>query len=276
MVSALPPPPLPLLPFRGPARESLGVGHCVAMMDDGGEGVSDVVIEELPSASTSGASSDGEGQGADDRAPSEGGGDEAADEVLTEEERSARRARAEELKAEGNALFGEGDHEGALRKYGEALAASPRGCAERGVYHSNEAACLIKLERYEDARAACTAALDVDGNYVKALMRRCLACERLDAALDDDERKSRLEFLEMAAGDAKRLADLEPGNREAAAKRAALESAVASRREALKDEVVGKLKDLGNNILGRFGLSLDNFNAEKDPKTGSYSINFKK
>lgn len=39
---------------------------------------------------------------------------------------------------------------------------------------------------------------------------------------------------------------------------------------------VGKLKDLGNNILGRFGLSLDNFKAEKDPETGSYSINFNK
>lgn len=36
----------------------------------------------------------------------------------------------------------------------------------------------------------------------------------------------------------------------------------------------GKLKDLGNTILGKFGMSLDNFKAEKDPETGSYSIRF--
>lgn len=33
-----------------------------------------------------------------------------------------------------------------------------------------------------------------------------------------------------------------------------------------------KLKDLGNTVLGKFGMSLDNFKTEKDPKTGQYSI----
>ena len=39
--------------------------------------------------------------------------------------------------------------------------------------------------------------------------------------------------------------------------------------------LAGKLKELGNTVLGKFGMSLDNFKAEKDPSTGSYSINFK-
>jgi hypothetical protein len=36
----------------------------------------------------------------------------------------------------------------------------------------------------------------------------------------------------------------------------------------------GKLKDLGNSLLGKFGMSLDNFKAEQDPATGGYSIKF--
>jgi len=31
----------------------------------------------------------------------------------------------------------------------------------------------------------------------------------------------------------------------------------------------GKLKELGNSILGNFGMSLDNFKAVQDPATGS-------
>ena len=38
----------------------------------------------------------------------------------------------------------------------------------------------------------------------------------------------------------------------------------------------GKAKDLGNMILGKFGLSTDNFKMDKDPNTGSYSISFVK
>lgn len=40
-------------------------------------------------------------------------------------------------------------------------------------------------------------------------------------------------------------------------------------------DVAGKLKELGNTVLGKFGMSLDNFKTEKDPNTGSYSVNFK-
>ncbi len=43
---------------------------------------------------------------------------------------------------------------------------------------------------------------------------------------------------------------------------------------AAHNPCAGKLKDLGNTILGKFGMSLDNFKAEKDPTTGSYSIKF--
>ena len=43
-----------------------------------------------------------------------------------------------------------------------------------------------------------------------------------------------------------------------------------------QEEMLGKLKDLGNTLLGKFGMSLDNFKAVKDPQTGSYSISFQR
>jgi hypothetical protein len=52
---------------------------------------------------------------------------------------------------------------------------------------------------------------------------------------------------------------------------ARLQPILAERQEKLKDEMLGKLKDLGNTILGKFGLNLDNFKAERDVATGGYS-----
>ncbi|KIZ06993.1 hypothetical protein MNEG_0956 [Monoraphidium neglectum] len=76
--------------------------------------------------------------------------------------------------------------------------------------------------------------------YIKAPMRRAMAFEQLD---DVDHALQ---------------ADLE-------------QPILAERQEKLKDEMLGKLKDLGNTILGKFGLNLDNFKAERDVATGGYS-----
>ena len=38
---------------------------------------------------------------------------------------------------------------------------------------------------------------------------------------------------------------------------------------------MGQLKDMGNKVLGWFGMSVDDFGFEQDPATGSYSINMK-
>ncbi|THG23676.1 hypothetical protein TEA_023038 [Camellia sinensis var. sinensis] len=48
--------------------------------------------------------------------------------------------------------------------------------------------------------------------------------------------------------------------------------------ESMWTYVIGldKLKDMGNSVLGRFGMSIDNFKAVQDPNTGSYSISFQR
>lgn len=45
-------------------------------------------------------------------------------------------------------------------------------------------------------------------------------------------------------------------------------------QEKLKEEMVEKLKGLGNSILGKFGLSLDNFKLQPNPSGEGYSIQF--
>ena len=58
------------------------------------------------------------------------------------------------------------------------------------------------------------------------------------------------------------------------ARASVLEKKVADKQEKLKSEMLGKLKSVGDSILGRFGMSTDDFKMVQDPATGSYSINF--
>jgi hypothetical protein len=101
----------------------------------------------------------------------------------------------------------------------------------------------------------------VSFNTVKSYIRRMTAYEKT-------------EQTELALKDAKKALELQPSNREISAHVKRLEKIEAVRMEKMKEETMGKLKELGNSILGNFGMSLDNFKAVKDPNTGSYSISY--
>ncbi|CAE7257566.1 Ttc1, partial [Symbiodinium pilosum] len=177
--------------------------------------------------------------------------------------------KAQELRIEGNESFKAGRIYEAREAYSEALHLSPPAgeagsepSKDRAVLHCNRAACLQRLGRWDDAVKDCSEAVKLDPTYVKAYARRSTAYEELKRWHDSLE-------------DLKKAIELEPDLRGKESRRMAmLEQRAQEQFEKDKDEMLSKLKELGNSVLGKFGMSTDNFKMEQDPDTGSYSIKF--
>jgi len=178
-------------------------------------------------------------------------------------------AKAQELRLEGNEHFKAGRLHDAREAYSEALHLSPpagdpssEASKDRAVLHCNRAACLQRLERWDDVVKDCSQAIKLDPSYVKAFARRSVAYEELQKWHDAFE-------------DLKKSVELDPSLRAKESRRITiLEKRAQEQFEKDKDEMLSKLKDLGNTVLGKFGMSTDNFKLEQDPDTGSYSIKF--
>lgn len=169
-----------------------------------------------------------------------------------------------EEKAKGNTLYAEGSFKEAKEVYEHAIARLGEGeeAALASVLHANAAACCFNLKDYKATVEFCTSALIENPAYHKAKLRRAMAYDALEQY---EEAVKDLESLQESDFNDKRVAVL-------------LRTCTASlekQREAQKEEMLGKLKDLGNSILGNFGMSLDQFQAVQDPNTGSYSIQTK-
>ncbi|KAG0147431.1 hypothetical protein CROQUDRAFT_76639 [Cronartium quercuum f. sp. fusiforme G11] len=139
----------------------------------------------------------------------------------------------------------------------------------RSVLNANSAACHLNLEDWKTAVEASTASLRDNPKYQKALHRRAQANEKLNtwaslqAALDDYNTLAQLPDLPVGLTREVRLAQ------------ARLPSLVAERSEAEKAEMMAKLKNLGNTVLGKFGLSTDNFKFTPNG-SGGYSMAFER
>ncbi|KDQ19147.1 hypothetical protein BOTBODRAFT_154087 [Botryobasidium botryosum FD-172 SS1] len=139
----------------------------------------------------------------------------------------------------------------------------------RSVLNANIAACLIKTGDKKEAIKACTESLADDSDYVKALHRRAHCYDSLSAWSDlthAEEDYKRL--LEMLPSDSPLLPSIHSALR-------SLPSRVEAAKKQETDEMIGKLKGLGDNILGRFGLSTNNFQFTPNGQ-GGYSMNFVK
>ncbi|KAK4431913.1 Tetratricopeptide repeat protein 1 [Sesamum alatum] len=175
-------------------------------------------------------------------------------------------AQANDAKLEGNSFFKDGQYEEALAKYEFAIHIAPDGPSSsevRSMCHANRAACFFKLGKYEETVKECTKALELNPTYMKALLRR-------------GEAREKLEQYEESIADMTKILELDPSNDQARRTIIRLKPLAEEKREKMKEEMIGKLKEMGNSILGRFGMSVDNFKAVKDPNTGSYSIAFQR
>ncbi|RDB28388.1 Tetratricopeptide repeat protein 1 [Hypsizygus marmoreus] len=141
-------------------------------------------------------------------------------------------------------------------------------CAKvRAVLNANIAACHVKLGEHKQAVDACSQALLDDPSYVKALQRRaasniCInSWSSLTSAQEDYTTLQKI------------LPPSSPLLRETERSLQSLKPRLENAQKQETAEMLGKLKGLGNSILGNFGLSTDNFKFEPNGQ-GGYSMNF--
>ncbi|ORZ10185.1 hypothetical protein BCR42DRAFT_358269 [Absidia repens] len=212
-------------------------------------------------------------------------------------------AKATEYKNQGNRYFGVADYDKALTSYQDAATLCPSDeHKQRAVYAANMAACYLKLNQAKEAKTQCDIALDLDPLYIKAKLRRAQANERLSSPPSSsalsDALKDYQDLLDQHNGIKKEQHKKEEDGKEndnrtttttITVPRVPLDKAtlltcqravrdlpprIKMQMEKEKEEMMGKLKELGNTVLGKFGLSTDNFQFQQDPTSGNYSMNF--
>ncbi|KAF9068018.1 hypothetical protein BDP27DRAFT_1327814 [Rhodocollybia butyracea] len=137
----------------------------------------------------------------------------------------------------------------------------------RAVLNANIGACYLKLSEHKEVVNACSEALLDDPHYIKALQRRASSNEQLNT----------WSSLTSAQEDYNTLLDLLPesSNEKKEIQRTLqrLKPRVEAAQQQETTEMLDKLKGIGNNILGNFGLSTDNFKFVPNGQ-GGYSMNF--
>eukprot|EP00921_Rhytidocystis_pertsovi_P015538 GHVQ01024698.1.p1 GENE.GHVQ01024698.1~~GHVQ01024698.1.p1 ORF type:complete len:216 (+),score=35.75 GHVQ01024698.1:300-947(+) len=173
-------------------------------------------------------------------------------------------AEAERLKAEANEVYKSGDFEAAVFSYTKALQACPLDESNnklRSILLANRAACHLQCSDNQSCLADCTDAISYDPTYAKAYVRRCRANEGLNKWHD-------------ALADIKKAMELDDKLRiEHSENLKRIERESKEQFDKEKEEMMGKMKEFGNFLLGKVGLSTDNFKMEQN-ESGSYNIKF--
>jgi DnaJ family protein C protein 7 len=102
----------------------------------------------------------------------------------------------EAKKKEGNDAFQKGAQEEAVAAYTEALAVDPDNNSYNSTLYANRAAAFSKMGKHKEALEDCTRALDLDPNYLKALLRRAqiyMTLEKYEDAVRDYEKAHQMD-----------------------------------------------------------------------------------
>lgn len=181
---------------------------------------------------------------------------------MSEDEREDRRKESTRLKEEGNELFKKADYVEAENIYSQALRKCPAFYKkDRSILFSNRAAARLKQDKKDLALTDCTKAIELNPDYVRALLRRAELYEKT-------------EKLDEALADYQSVINLDASCRQAREACMRLPKQIEERNEKMKEEMISKLKSLGDLVLKPFGLSTNNFQVNQDSETGSYSVNF--
>jgi len=186
---------------------------------------------------------------------------EVGDATLSDAELEQKRLEAAQYKLEGNAMYLDGQTREALDKYTAGLRVCPlKFSSDRAVLYANRGQMKRVIGLNDHAIKNCTKAIELNPQYLKALLRRAEIyeeTEKLDEALKDYQTVLIMDPRHVSANKAVR----------------SLPSKIEERNEKMKAEMMENLKKLGNMVLNPFGLSTDNFKMEQN-ESGSYNIQF--
>lgn len=151
--------------------------------------------------------------------------------VETEEHRARKLQEhiGNEEKDKGNVQFKAGKYVAAIECYSRGMDHNPFS----HILVGNRAMAYLKMKKYAQAEADCTAAIALDGKYTKAWMRRATA-------------RAGLKRLEEALQDYKKVLQLDPGNKVAIQEIRAIPKRIADAKEAAR-KAFRPLEHVGDN-----------------------------